>query len=120
MIRFRCWYCNQAYLVADSRIGERLVCSCTWRVRVPKVDDGNSRYRSALDWLVEWVVYGGGGGLLGFLLAILILSRVPFLGRVVNRSLLLGCTLVGLLAGGLGGEAGVNWIGRIIRNWEKR
>ena len=120
MIRFRCWYCNRAYLVADARIGERLVCPCDWRIRVPKVNDSSSRHRSALDWLIEWVVYGGGGGLLGFLLALLLLSRVPFLGRVANRSLLFGCTLVGLLAGGLGGEAGVNWLGRIIRDWEKK
>jgi len=120
MIRFRCWYCGRTYLVADSRVGELITCSCSWRVRVPKVNDGNSRYRSPLDWLVEWVVYGGGGGLLGFLLAIVILSRVPFLGRVANRSLLIGCTLVGFLAGGFGGEAGVNWLGRIIGGWEKR
>ena len=105
MIRFRCWYCNRAYLVADSRIGERLVCSCTWRIRVPKVDDGNSRYRSALDFFVEWVVYGGGGGLLGFLAGFALSVFGPgdpsYDGSAALGFLGLVGAGLGLLAGGL-------------------
>lgn len=120
MIRFRCWFCNKAYLVADARAGVVLPCTCGRQLRVPKVSDRNSRYRSPLDWLIEWTVYGGAGALLGFLLALLILSKVPFAGRAGGRWLLLGLPLAGLLIGGVGGEAGINWVGRIIRGWEQR
>jgi hypothetical protein len=31
-----------------------------------------------------------------------------------------GLTLVGFVAGGLFGERGVNWFGRLIRGWEDK
>src|SRR5262245_10370439 len=116
MIHFECWYCGRSYLVAERRTGERLVCGCGHRIRIPKRSGGNCRDRTLSDWLIECVVYGGGGGLLGFLLALLAITRIPFLSRATGgRNLLLVCTLVGFLLGTLTGEAGINWIGRLIR-----
>lgn len=118
MTRFRCWFCNKSYWVDDARRGERLTCSCKRWVKVPRRDNGSSRARSAVDWLVEVVVYGGCGALLGFGLGLLILSRVPFI-RYGRKELVLGLTAIGLLAGTVFGEAGINWVGRRIRAREE-
>lgn len=118
MTPFRCWFCNKYYWVDDARRGERFACSCGRRVKVPRRPNGSSRARSATDWLVEMVVYGGCGGLLGFGLGLLILSRVPFI-RYGRRELVLGLTLVGLMAGAVFGETGLNWVGRRIRAREE-
>jgi hypothetical protein len=121
MIRFRCWYCGRRYAMPEKRVGENLVCGCERRLRVPRRNDGSSRARTLADWCVELTVYGGGGALLGFLLAVVILSRLrlvlPF--RSGGGWLIVGCTLAGFLAGGLGGERGVNWVGRLIREREQ-
>lgn len=117
MTRFRCWFCNKSYWVDDARRGERFVCSCRHRAKVPRRSGGSSRARTAADWLVEVVVYGGGGALLGFGLGVLILSRVPVLRR--GKELVLVLTAVGLVAGAVFGEAGVNWVGRRIRAREE-
>src|SRR5262245_10183435 len=77
MIQFRCWYCRRRYSLPESRIGERLTCSCTRRLRVPKRSGGSSRTKTAVDWLVEALVYGGGGALLGLGLALLVISQTP-------------------------------------------
>ena len=75
MIHFRCWYCGRNFAVAKARAGERLTCgSCQSRLRVPRASGGNSRSRSLVDFLVEAVVYGGGGAL----------RRLPAGGRVVS------------------------------------
>jgi hypothetical protein len=124
MIAFRCWYCGKRYAVAESRVGERITCTCRHLLRVPKRSGGNSRVKTAVDWLVETVVYGGGGALLGCGLAFLILSQLPRLMIVTGRlrygwALVGGLTLLGLLFGTFGGERGVNWVGRMIRAREE-
>ena len=45
-------------------------------IRVPRRSGGNCRVKTLVDRLVEAVVCGGGGALLGFCLAILILSQL--------------------------------------------
>jgi hypothetical protein len=125
MIAFRCWYCNKRYSVADSRVGERINCTCRYTLRVPRRNGGNSRVKAPTDWLVEVVVYGGGGALLGCGLAFLILSQLPrLMGRgsgllEVGWALVGGLTLLGFLFGTFGGERGVNWVGRMIRDREE-
>jgi hypothetical protein len=122
MIQFRCWYCNKRYAKSEDSVGRPFVCSCAHRLKVPKKSGGSSRNRSLTDWLIEIVVYGGGGGILGFLLAIVIISQT---GRVRigmpywGTGLILGLTLLGFLIGGFGGEKGINWIGRQIRRHEE-
>ncbi|HZY84205.1 MAG TPA: hypothetical protein VFE78_05210 [Gemmataceae bacterium] len=125
MIAFRCWYCNKRYTVAEARVGERITCTCRYALRVPKRNGGNSRVKTPTDWLVEVVVYGGGGALLGCGLAVLILSQLP---RLMGRgglfefawALVGGLTLLGFLFGTFGGERGINWVGRMIRDREER
>jgi len=124
MIAFRCWYCNKRYTVAESRVGEPITCTCRHLLRVPKRSGGNNRVKTPVDWLVEVVVYGGGGALLGCGMAVLILSQLPRLmgGGILEFSwaLIGGLTLLGFLFGTLGGERGVNWVGRVIRDREER
>jgi hypothetical protein len=119
MIQFRCWYCNKHLSRPESAMGERFVCSCAHRLKVPKRNFGNSRAKSALDWLIEGVVYGGGGALLGGGLGVVIAAGV---GRVFARGIGLysipTLTLAGFLIGLFGGERGINWIGRMIRDRE--
>jgi hypothetical protein len=120
MINFRCWYCNRSYSVASGRARERLVCSCGSRIRIPRESGGRSRDRSMVDWLVEALVYGGGGALLGGGLALIIVARFRYFTGLLDRWIMvLSCAFVGFLAGLLGGEAGVNWVGRIIRREEE-
>ena len=127
MIVFRCWYCGKRYAVAEARVGERLTCTCRHPLRVPKRNGGNSRVKTATDWLVEVLVYGGGGAFLGGGLAFLLLSQLRWRGLVAVRSglkeawaLVGGLTLLGFLFGALGGERGINWVGRMIRAREER
>jgi hypothetical protein len=121
MIRFRCWYCNKRYAVPEERIGERLDCTCEQRLRVPRRSGGNCRLRTPIDWLVEALVYGGGGALLGFGLAIMILAMLP-LGTPRSGWFLIlipALALLGLCVGLFGGERGINWIGQMIRDREQ-
>jgi hypothetical protein len=118
MIQFRCWFCNKGYAVPEKRAGERLTCSCKRLLRIPRQSGGNSRARTATDWLVEGLVYGGGGALLGFGLSLLIVSRVRTFGY--GWMVIVACTAMGFLAGLFGGERGVNFIGRMIRDREQR
>jgi hypothetical protein len=121
MIQFRCWYCHRRYAVEGRRAGESFACSCKHLLRVPRRSGGNCRVKSAVDWLVEGVVYGGGGALLGLVLALLLLSQVPGAALVRRGWLLIpGLTLAGFLFGLLGGERGVNWVGRQLREREGR
>jgi hypothetical protein len=120
-VDFRCWYCGRRYLVAAERIGERRLCGCGHRLRVPRRSGASSQARTAGEWLLELVVYGGGGALLGFGLALLLVSQVGVLLRFgTTKWLIVGLTVLGGLAGGLGGERGINWIGGLIRGWEER
>ncbi len=119
MIPFRCWYCNRRHAKPEQQVGQRFTCSCQRRLRVPKRSGGNCRVRAAVDWLVEALVYGGGGALLGFGLAVVILSQVRGFGTVeLGWTLVPGLTLAGFLVGLLGGERGINWVGRLIRQSE--
>lgn len=125
MIRFRCWYCNKRYAVKDKRIGERITCTCERQVRVPKKDGGYCRVKTPIDWLVEAIVYGGGGALLGLGLSVLIValmhrSLVYSRHSMFDGTLLLipALTIPGFLIGLFGGERGINWIGRHIRDVE--
>jgi hypothetical protein len=125
MITFRCWYCNKAYLVPEARIGETLRCSCGHPLRIPLRNHGNSRIKTWTDRLVEAVVYGGAGAVLGLLLALFLLGRVPMFGMAGERGLfrvlfVFGLTGLGFLLGVLTGEAGINWIGRIVRERQER
>jgi hypothetical protein len=121
MIQFRCWYCNKRYAVPEHRIGERLTCTCQRLLRIPRRSGGNCRARTAADWLVEIVVYAGSGGLLGLGLALVILSRWRYVVELTGAwALIAGLTLAGFLAGLFGGERGINWVGRMIRERESR
>src|SRR5262245_22337230 len=126
MIEFRCWYCNKRYKVPEERVGEQLDCSCQNRLRGPRRRGGRCRIKSLSDWLVEAVVYGGGGALVGFGLAALILGQVAGrsgAGAAVGARgwpIFVGLTLLGFVLGTLGGERGITWIGEMIRDQEKK
>src|SRR5262249_18605859 len=117
LIYFRCWYCDRGFSMPPERAGEVLTCSsCRHRLRVPRTTGGNSRSRSLTDFIVEAVVYGGGGALLGFGAGLVppCQSRVGLIpGR--PRLFILGLTLTGFLIGLFGGERGINWLGRLLR-----
>jgi hypothetical protein len=124
MIQFRCWFCNKRYVVSEEDIAQRITCTCTRLLKVPKRSHGNSRVKTAMDWLVEVLVFGLGGALLGFGLAVLILSQwpgsdLPFL-FLDSWYFFATLTVLGFLAGLLGGERGVNWLGQRIRDRENR
>jgi hypothetical protein len=118
MIQFQCPRCGKSYSVIESRIGQRLTCSCGQFLKVPKRSGGRAGYRTWGDIGIEFVVYGGGGALLGFLLGVLIVA--PF-GFGIRRfwGVILAVTLAGFLIGGLGGERGITWIGKKIRERER-
>lgn len=115
-IQFRCWFCNRRYTVSDMRVGERIVCNCERTIRVPKKSGGYSRAKTLVDWVVEAVVYGGGGALLGLGLALLIVAVTRIRAALVLLAVL---PTIGLLIGLFGGERGINWIGRQIRDVEE-
>jgi hypothetical protein len=118
MIRFRCWYCNKAYSVVDERIGERITCTCKHLLRVPRRHNGYCRVKSPTDWLVEALVYGLGGALLGLGLGFLMMGEAVAAGPKRGGIILAAMILTGFLAGTFGGERGINWIGRMIRDQE--
>jgi hypothetical protein len=116
VIQFRCWFCNRAYVKPDDQIGTRFECGCGRRAKVPKRSGGSSKVRSPLDWLIETLVYGGTGALVGFVLSIAIFARIPLVRRPLEVTIAL--TAFGLLAGALFGERGINWIGQKLRDRE--
>lgn len=118
MILFRCSACGKCYGVPEKRIGERRDCTCGQRQKVPRRSGRSAKYRTWADFLVETLVYGLGGGVLGFCLGALIVSQF---GLGLRRSwvILAGLAAGGLLFGGLGGERAINWIGQKIRDRER-
>ncbi len=122
MIQFRCWYCNKAHAREEARVGERFACTCKNTLRVPRRSGGNCRVKTLTDRVIEALVYGGGGGLLGCGLGVLIASLTvrAFRTPLLSWAPIAGLTLVGFLIGLFGGERGINWIGRRIRDVEGR
>jgi hypothetical protein len=122
MIQFRCWYCNRLHGRPEAKAGETFRCACECLLRVPRQSGGKCRVYTFVDWLVEGVVYGGGGALLGFGLALVILAKlmrgVTFTTWAAEAGFLVGLTLMGFVAGLFLGERGVNWVGRKIRGSE--
>ena len=118
MIQFRCWYCNKRFNLSEQRIGERITCTCKNVLRVPKYDNGYCRVKTLVDWLVEGLVYGGCGAILGLGLALLLLRgfAIVYISWVIIPVLM----LMGFLAGLFGGERGINWLGEMIRGQENR
>src|SRR5437763_15934724 len=115
MILFRCWKCHRKYTKADDRVGEQFVCGgCQNTIRVPKKSDGNSRVRTLGDWLIEVVVCGGGGAVLGGGLGLFIVSRAQFMIVQAGWGIIAGLALFGFLLGALGGVRGLDLIGSII------
>jgi hypothetical protein len=118
MIQFRCPACGKRYMMGEEKVSQRLSCTCQQKLRVPRRSGGSAKYRSPADMLLEFLVYGLGGGLLGLLLGVLFVSQMlVFRG---GWRVIVGLAVVGFLAGGLGGEAGINWVGRMIREREQR
>ena len=116
MIQFRCWFCNRAYVKPDEAAGARFACGCGRRAKVPRWSGGSSKVRSLTDWLLETLIYGGAGALIGFVLSLAVFARVPLVRRPAEVTVAL--TAFGLLAGALFGERGINWIGQKLRDRE--
>jgi hypothetical protein len=116
VIQFRCWFCNRAYLKPDEQAGAKFECACGRRAKVPKHSGGSSKTRSLTDWLLETLIYGGACALIGFVLSIMIFSRIPFVRR--PSEIVIAMTLFGLMVGTLFGERGINWIGQQLRDRE--
>jgi hypothetical protein len=78
MIEFRCWYCNRRRKEPKVRFGERITCGgCGYPLRVPRCTGGNCRIRTLTDLLVENLVYGGFGALMGMIPAYAWVIRMP-------------------------------------------
>lgn len=118
MIDFRCWYCNKRYTKLDTQIGLQFECSCKHRLKVPRRSGGRNRVKTPLDRFVEAAVYGGGGGLLGFSLGLLIASQLVLMRQTIR--IVVATSLAGFLIGLFGGERGINWLGRMIREREQQ
>ncbi|MDY3557161.1 DUF1922 domain-containing protein [Gemmata sp. JC717] len=116
MISFRCWFCNRAFVKPDGQAGARFECGCGRRVKVPKRSGGTSRAFSLLDWLLEALIYGGAGALIGFGLSVAVLSRLPVFRR--PGEVIAAATVLGLAAGTAFGERGINWLGQKLRDRE--
>ena len=116
MITFRCWFCNRAYLKPDDQRGARFACGCGRRVKVPKRSGGSSKAFSPTDWLLEALIYGGAGGLIGFALSVAILSRLWVFRRPTE--VIVAATVFGFVVGTAFGERGINWIGQKLRDRE--
>ena len=105
--------------MSEDRVGERRTCGGCQRVfRVPKRSDGNSRVRSLADWVIEFLLYGIGCGLLGFFLGLLIAIRSPLRSRLVGGMIIAGCTVGGLLIGVFFGDKALTYLKDHIRDKE--
>jgi len=118
MIEYRCWYCNRRHGAPRDCIGRQVACHCGYLLRVPRQSGGSCRVKTLLDWLVEAVVYGGAGGLLGLGMDALLASRVRFWLFIDHRVALLtlaAIPLAGFLFGFLGAGRAVGWLAQRSR-----
>jgi hypothetical protein len=68
MIEFRCWYCNRRHEEPKRLIEQRITCGgCGYPLKVPRRSGGNCRIRTLTDVLVENLVYGGFGAIIGMI-----------------------------------------------------
>lgn len=116
MISFRCWFCGRAYLKAEEQARSRLDCTCGRRLKIPRRSGASSKAFSLSEWLVEALIYGGAGALVGFALSIAVLSRLWVFRR--PSEVILVATAFGFVVGALFGERGINWIGQKLRDRE--
>lgn len=122
MIQFRCSYCHRKFGMKDELIGTEFSCgTCRRQLRVPKRNQGNSRVRTRLDWLIEFVLCGGAGAILGFCLAVFVVLRLglPFRFMEARLTIVASCVLVGFILGALGGIRGLDWMGRRVRKYDQ-
>jgi hypothetical protein len=117
MILFRCWYCHRRFTVEEAQAGTKLSCNCGRTVRVPRRSGGSSLYKSASDRLIEFTVYGIGGGLIGFCLGGFLMQKLLIFSGALY--FIAASTLFGFVVGGFGGERGVAWIGSRMRDREE-
>jgi hypothetical protein len=117
VINFRCWHCHRKYAKADAKIGTTFTCSCQSMLRVPKRDGGNCRVKTIADRVVEAVVCGGGGALLCFFFTFFVFGRWIVVFHSWTFTWVM--TLAGGIAGFLGGERAIDWIGNMIRDQER-
>ena len=116
LIRFRCWYCNRKHTAGWDMVGDRRVCNCGERYRVPRRDGVSKRDKTVLDWFLEFVIYGGGGAFLAGLLGFAVASRMRGSGWQPRVFIIAGFASVGFLIGALFGERGINSIGELFDN----
>lgn len=67
---------------------------------------------------MESLVYGGAGALVGFMLSVMIFTRIPLVRRPIEVTIAM--TAFGLVVGTLFGERGINWLGQKLRDRENR
>jgi hypothetical protein len=113
-IRFRCWYCNRKHVAGWDQVGDRRVCNCGQRYRVPRRDGISKGAKTVLDWILEFVIYGGGGAFLCGLLGFAITSRLRSRHWETYLLVIGGAASVGFLVGALFGERGINRIGELF------
>lgn len=113
-IRFRCWYCNRKHAADPEQIGEARVCNCGERYRVPRRDGISRRAKTPLDWVLEFVIYGLGGGFLAGLIGLAIAARMRTASVSARATPIIVFGGAGLLVGALFGERGINFIGRLF------
>ncbi len=117
LIRFRCWYCNRKHVAGWDQVGEKRVCHCGERYRVPRYPgDIAWRDKGLLDRFLEFAIYGTGGAFLCGLPALVILARVRPCGYVASGVILATTIFLGFTIGAFFGERGINWIGSRLRD----
>jgi hypothetical protein len=119
MIKFRCPYCRRSYLVSEEKIGEKRQCGCGETLRVPRRSGGSARHRTVGQRLIEIFVYGFGGAFLGFLLGMMPLYTLGRYSFRLGWQIGLYVAVAGFLIGALGGEKGIDWIGRKLRDRDR-
>src|SRR5262249_21980912 len=113
------WKCRRKHAKPVDKIGTQFKCSCDYDLRVPTKDDGNCRIKTVGDYVIEAVLCGGGGALLGFLLGAVIVSRIWLFDYWISVWLIAILTISFGLVGFVGGERAIDVIGDMIRRQEQ-